>query len=146
MNDPSSHINSSVDSCHIIDLQVFPDENGKLAVIENNGRCPFDIKRMFFLYDVPSGAARGGHSHFEEQQVIIAVTGAFEVRLNDGLHERTVMLSRPNKALYIPAGIWRELYDFTSGAVCVVLSSMYFCEDDYVRDFDTFMQLTEPKR
>lgn len=146
MNDVSSHIISSVDSCQIIDLQVFPDENGKLAVIENDGRCPFAIKRMFFLYDVPSGAARGGHSHYKEEQLIIAVTGSFDVRLNDGRSIRTVTLSKPNKALHVTAGIWRELDNFTSGAVCVVLSSTNFNEEDYVRDFDTFLSLTCSKR
>lgn len=140
------HIISNVEDCRLIDLQVIPDENGKLAVAEKFSGLPFNPKRMFFLYDVPSGAIRGGHSHFEEQQFIIPVTGAFRVILDDGRERKEFFLVRPDKGLYIPSGIWRELDSFTSGAVCVVLSSINFREEDYVRDYSRFLELTQSKR
>lgn len=144
MTDP--HLTSAIAQCRLIELAVFPDVNGKLAVIGNREGCPFNINRFFFLYDVPSEAARGGHSHFREQQLIIAVSGAFDVVIDDGLNKRRLTMNRPNIGLYIPPGIWRELDNFTSGAVCAVLSSTHFTEEDYVRSYNQFLSLTHGKR
>lgn len=140
------HIISDVKDCRLIDLKVIPDRNGKLAVAGKIYGLPFEPKRMFFLYDVPSGAVRGGHSHFMEQQYIIAVTGAFQVNVDDGKDCKAFFMRRPDQGLYIPSGIWRSLDNFTSGAVCVVLSSTEFDESDYVRDYERFLELTKSKR
>lgn len=145
MERKDSHTKSCITDCKIIDLQVFPDVNGKLAVIENGNKLPFVMKRMFFLYDVPSGAQRGGHSHYEEEQLIIAATGSFEVIIYDGINTTSFTLNKPNQGLYIPPGLWRELKNFTSGAVSLVISSTNFNENDYVRDYDEFLTLTSEK-
>lgn len=145
MKSKESHIVSNVDNCRIFNLDCHPDINGKLAVVENGEKFPFEMKRMFFLYDVPSGAARGGHSHYEEEQFLIAVSGSFDVILHDGVEQKRVTLNRPNIGLHIPPGIWRELENFTSGAVCVALASTNFEENDYVRDFNEFLELTKAK-
>lgn len=141
-----AHIYSRISQCRLIDLTVFPDVNGKLAVVDYNNVCPFALKRFFFLYDVPYGAMRGGHSHFLEQQFIIAVTGAFDVTVGDGAETKVFHLNRPSQGLYIPAGLWRELENFTSGAVSVVLSSTEYDEADYVREYNEFLKLTSNKR
>lgn len=142
----NAHSLSSIAQCRLISLDVFPDVNGKLAVVESGGRFPFDIRRFFFLYDVPSEAVRGGHSHYVEQQLILSITGSFDVIVDDGVHKRTITLNRPNVGLYVPPGIWRELNNFTSGAVCAVLSSTDFRESDYVRDYERFVSLTRQKQ
>lgn len=121
----------------LIDIPKIKDRRGNLSVIEKD--CiPFDIKRVYYLYDVPSGAYRGGHAHIEQLEFLIALSGSFEVVLKDGNDKQKVMLNRPNQGLLIPTGIWRELENFSSGAVCLVLASGEFDEDDYIRDFDVF--------
>lgn len=121
----------------LIDIPKIEDRRGNLSVIEND--CiPFDIKRVYYLYDVPSGAYRGGHSHKEQLEFLVALSGSFEVVLNDGKNAQKVMLNKPDRGLLIPTGIWRELENFSSGAVCLVLASDVFNEDDYIRNFKTF--------
>ncbi len=120
-------------------LPKIEDRRGNLSVIEGD-IVPFDIKRVYYLYDIPAGAERGGHSHIEQLEFLIALSGSFEVIVNDGKEEKTFMLNRPDRGLLIPTGIWRELKDFSSGAVCLVIASDVFNEEDYIRDFEEFRQ------
>lgn len=122
----------------LIALPKIEDHRGNLSVIEND-TIPFDIKRVYYLYDVPSGAERGGHAHKEQQEVLIALSGSFDVILNDGKTEKTVTLNKPNQGLLIGSGVWRELKNFSSGAICLVIASDVFNEDDYIREFDEFI-------
>lgn len=123
----------------IIDIPKIADPRGNLAVIEKD--ClPYEIKRVYYLYDVPSDAARGGHSHIEQNEFLVALSGSFKVVLDDGETSSTITLNKPNKGLLISNGIWRELEDFSSGSVCLVLSSGEFLEEDYIRDYDNFLK------
>ena len=120
--------------------------NGNLSVVENGKQIPFDIKRVYYLYDVPGGEERGGHSHKQLSQFIVAISGAFDVEIDDGVNKRVITLNRPYMGLLIVPGIWRVINNFSSGAVCLVLASHHFDENDYVRDYDTFINLTSCKR
>lgn len=141
-----AHAVSSVDSCRIIDLPRHSGPMGSLSVVENAGATPFDVRRVYYLYDVPSGAERGGHSHYREQRLITALAGAFDVTVDDGVHQRTFTLHNPSRALYIPAGIWRTVDNFSSGSVCLALSSNVYSAADYVRDYSRFLSLTSCKK
>ncbi|OOV13057.1 FdtA/QdtA family cupin domain-containing protein [Flavobacterium sp. LM4] len=121
----------------IIDIPKIENRLGNIAVVENEV-IPFDIKRVYYLYDIPSSSIRGGHSHKKLQQVLIAISGSFDVVLKDGNDIKTVTLNKPDKGLLIKDNIWRELENFSSGAVCLVLASAVYEEDDYIRDFDEF--------
>ncbi|RKE98107.1 sugar 3,4-ketoisomerase [Ichthyenterobacterium magnum] len=121
----------------IINIPNVHEKRGKLAVIEKN-LIPFAIKRIYYLYDVPSDAYRGGHAHIKQQSFIIPLSGSFEVTIDDGINKKTIMLNKPNKGLFIPSGIWREIDDFSSGSVCLVLASTEFDEKDYIRDYNRF--------
>ena len=121
----------------LIDLPKIEDRRGNLSVIEKN-TIPFEIKRVYYLYDVPAGAERGGHAHKILQQFLVAISGSFDVILNDGKIETKVTLNKPYEGLLIKNKTWRELKNFSSGAVCLVLASEVFREDDYIRDFDDF--------
>lgn len=121
----------------IITLPKIEDPRGNLSVLEEN-TIPFEIKRVYYLYDVPSGAQRGGHAHKNQQEFIIAVSGSFEVVLNTGTAEKVYHLFKPNEGLYVPVNTWRELRNFSSGSVCLVVSSATFDELDYIRDFSDF--------
>lgn len=136
---------SSVADCRIITLTRNAHENGSLSVVQNDGSFPFDIKRVYYLYDIPGDAERGGHAHRDNRSLIIAVSGCFDVTLDDGHQKRTFTLNRPYNALYVPAGLWREIQNFSSGSVCLVLTSESYSEDDYVRDYDRFLSLTATK-
>ena len=114
-----------------------PDGRGNLSVIEKD-ILPYEIKRVYYLYDVPSDSNRGGHAHIELQQFLIALSGSFYVDLDDGISKRTITLNRPNKGLLIPNGIWRELDNFSAGAVCLALVSDVYKEKDYIRDLEDF--------
>ncbi len=111
-----------------------------MTVVEDVGSLPFKVKRVYYLCDVPSGEKRGGHAHRELSQLIIAAAGSFEVLLDDGKHQETVVLSRPDYGLLIVPGIWRELMRFSSGAICLVLASMVYDETDYIRDYKKFIE------
>ncbi len=125
----------SLDDCRIIQLPRIQDPRGNLTFIEGGAHVPFDIRRVYYLYDVPGGSHRGGHAHKALHQLIIAMSGSFDVVLNDGRAERRVHLNRSYFGLYLCPMIWRELDNFSSGAVCMVLASAPYTEDDYIRDF-----------
>lgn len=120
------------------DIPKISDPRGNLSVIEGDF-LPYKVKRVYYLYDVPSDAYRGGHAHKEQQEFLIALSGSFEVILDDGKNKKAVALNKPNKGLLIPTGIWRELENFSSGAVCLVLSSGKFLETDYIREYADFI-------
>jgi dTDP-4-dehydrorhamnose 3,5-epimerase-like enzyme len=130
---------SQLDLVKIIDLPKICDSRGNLTFIESGRHIQFDIKRVYYLYDVPGGAERGGHAHKELQQLIVAMSGSFDVVLNDGEVERRYHLNRSYYGLYVPTMLWRELDNFSSGAVCMVLASNYYSESDYYRDYSEFV-------
>lgn len=131
---------SKVYDCTIIDLnRHHSDRKGNLTVVENGITVPFDVKRTYYLYDVPGGESRGGHAHRDLSQLIVAASGSFTVTLDDGQVKRTFLLNRPYQGLYIVPGIWGTLDDFSSGAVCLVLASDIYTEDDYIRHYDEFI-------
>jgi len=122
----------------IIDIPKITDTRGNLSVIENDV-VPFEVKRVYYLYDIPSGAERGGHSHKELFEFLIALSGSFDVVLKDGTEQKKITLNKPNQGLLIKPGIWRELENFSSGSVCLVVASDVFKEEDYIRDYDEFV-------
>lgn len=121
-----------------IDIPNVHDVRGKLAVIEKEG-IPFKMQRVYYLYDVPSDSYRGGHAHKLQESVLIALSGSFEVLVDDGESKKQIMLNKPDKGLYLPTGIWREIGNFSSGSVCLVIASTEFEEGDYIRDYDAFL-------
>ena len=122
-----------------IKIPVVEDTRGNLGFIQND-ILTFDFKRVYYLFDVPSSAFRGGHAHIEQQEVLIALSGSFEVVLDDGFEKKTILLNKPSMGLLIPTGIWRELQNFSSGAVCLVLASDVFEESDYIRGYSQFLE------
>ena len=122
-----------------INFPTIEDTRGNLAFIQND-ILPFEFKRIYYLFDVPSNAFRGGHSHIDQHEILIALSGSFEVVLDDGQEKRIVVLNKPNIGLPIGTGIWRELQNFSSGAVCLVIASDVFDESDYIRDYDVFLK------
>lgn len=129
----------------IIDLPRIYDPRGNLTVVEQLKEVPFDIKRVYWTYDVPGGESRGGHAHKKCQSFIIAVSGSFTVRLDDGHKHETYHLKHPYQGLLINTGVWRTLEDFSSGAVCLALASELFDENDYIREYDDFIRYVEDK-
>ena len=124
--------------CKIIDLPIIEDRRGNLTFIEGGQHIPFDIKRVYYLYDVPGGSHRGGHAHKDLHQLLIAMSGSFDILLDDGRTKFKYHLNRSYYGLYIPPMIWREIDNFSSGSVCMVLASEHFSEDDYYRDYERF--------
>ena len=129
---------STIQNIQIIDIPKIHDVRGNLSVVEGT-TIPFEIKRVYYLYDVPSDAERGGHAHKNLQQFLAALSGSFDVVLDDGNTKKIITLNKPNIGLLIPTGIWRELQNFSSGSVCLVLASAIFDENDYIRDYDHFL-------
>lgn len=131
---------SPLSQVRIIDLPKIQEPRGNLTFIEGGRHVGFDIKRIYYLYDVPGGAERGGHAHKELQQLIIAMSGSFDVVLSDGIERKRFHLNRPYYGLYVPTMLWRELDNFSSGSVCMVLASNYYDERDYYRDYGEFLK------
>jgi hypothetical protein len=127
--------------CRMIDLPVVHDRRGNLTFIESGRHIPFEIRRVYYLYDVPGGAARAGHGHRELEQVIVAMSGSFDVIVDDGDERQTFHLNRSYFGLYLPKMVWREVDNFSSGAVCLVLASTLYDEADYFRDYEEFRDL-----
>ena len=137
----------NVFDCTMVELDKHhSDRKGNLTVVENSnlstgqGTLPFDVKRVYYLYDVPGGENRGSHAHKDLSQLIIAASGSFRVTLDDGKCKRSFFLNRPYQGLYVKPGMWRDLEDFSSGAVCMVLASELYQADDYIRDYDKFIK------
>ena len=128
-----------IDGCRLIHLPRISDSRGNLTFIEEGRHVPFDIQRVYYLYDIPANAERGGHGHKALHQLIVAMSGSFDVVLDDGRLRKTVQLARPDHGLYVCPMIWRELVNFTTGAVCMVLASSLYDESDYYRDYETFV-------
>lgn len=129
----------SVYDCAVINLPKYEFEEGNLTWVQRNENVPFDVKRAFYLYDIPGGEARGAHAHKACHQFLVAVSGAFEVVLDDGINKRTVMLNRPFYGLHVPPGIWAAEQGFSSGSVCLVLASETYDESDYIRNYEDFI-------
>ena len=130
-----------LDECRIINLPKITDIRGNLTFIEQKRHIPFEIKRIYYLYDVPGGETRGGHAHKKLNQFIIAASGSFDVILDDGIDRKRFSLNRSYHGLYLPSMIWREIENFSSGSVCVVIASEFYDENDYIRDYDIFKKM-----
>ncbi len=128
-----------IEQCSIINLPRVNDPRGNLTFVEGGNHIPFDISRVYYLYDVPGGAERGGHAHKELHQLIIAMSGSFDIHLDDGHTKKTVHLNRSYQGLYVCPMIWRDIDNFSSGAVCMALASEYYDELDYYRDYQQFI-------
>ena len=131
---------SNVYDCSVIELPKITDRSGNITPIEAFKNIPFDIKRVFYSYDIPGGESRGAHAHKECHQFLIAASGSYEVLLDDGCNKRTVLLNRPFYGLHIPPGIWASEQGFSSGSICLVLASLPYQKEDYIRDYDDFLK------
>ncbi len=133
----------NLDNCQMVDLPRVNDPRGNLTFIEANRHVPFEIRRVYYLYDVPGGSERGGHAHKQLHQLIIAMSGSFDIHLDDGCKKKTIHMNRSYHGLYVCPMIWREIDNFSSGAVCMVLASENYDELDYYRDYDEFVNDTK---
>ena len=133
--------NSTIYNCNVLTFSKIHNRAGNLTALNNTINLPFNIKRVFYLYDIPGGELRGGHAHIELHQLIVAVSGSFDITLDDGLNKKTVSLNRPYYGLHVIPGVWSELSNFSSGAVCLVLASNIYDENDYIRDYSRFINL-----
>jgi dTDP-4-dehydrorhamnose 3,5-epimerase-like enzyme len=136
---------TTIDDCRIIELGRHHGAKGNLTEVENGKIAGFDTERVFFIYDIPGGASRGGHAHKTLRELIIAASGSFDVYVNDGTREKTFHLNRPSQALLLSEGVWEELRDFSSGAVALVLASQHYDSEDYIRDFEQFIDYKREK-
>lgn len=131
---------SSIYNCGIVELNKIHNRSGNITVIEGNIDIPFAVRRIYYLYDVPGGAERGGHAHKNLQQLVVAASGCFDVILDDGKNRKVVQLNRPYFGLHVIPGIWREIINFSSGAICLVLASEKYDKDDYIREYPDFIK------
>ncbi len=131
---------SSVYDCVILPLRKVHNRAGNITIVEGQTNVPFDIQRVYYLYDIPGGEDRGGHAHQTLQQLIVAASGSFDILLSDGVNKKVVTLNRPDHGLLLVPGIWRELMEFSSGAVCLVLASDVYQQQDYIRSHDDFLR------
>lgn len=136
----------NIDDCKIIELPQIHDPRGNLTFIEGGRHLPFEIKRVYYLYDVPGGATRAGHGHKKLSQLMIAMSGSFDVELDDGFKKKKIHLNRSHFGLFICPMIWREIDNFSSGSVCMVLASDHFDESDYYRDYQEFLKAAKSAR
>ena len=132
-------INTTVYECNLLHLTQIGDRNGHITSVNNKVELPFAVRRIFYLYDIPGGESRGAHAHKECHQFLVAVSGSFEVILDDGKTKRQILLNRPNLALYIPPGIWASEINFSSGSICLALASHEYNEGDYIRDYVEYL-------
>ncbi len=132
---------SNVYDCVILPLNKIHNRVGNITIVEGDENIPFAVKRIYYVYDIPGGMSRGGHAHKELSQLIVAASGSFDVLLDDGKNRKIVKLNRPDYGLFIVSGIWRELIEFSSGAICLVLASEIYLKDDYIRDYSEFKRL-----
>ena len=130
----------SVAECLKVPLQNIKSPEGSLIVVENNSHLPFAVRRIYYLYDVPFGSERGGHAHKELQQYLVALSGSFTVIVDDGTNRKEIFMNNPSEALHIRSGIWREINNFSSGSICLVLASKEFAESDYIRDYQNYLK------
>lgn len=137
---------STVFDCTLIELPKNHQINGNITAVNNQVEIPFAVERVYFLYDVPGGEARGGHAHYELQQLIIAASGSFDLMVDDGRTKRTFHLNRPYHGVLMPSGLWRELNNFSSGSICLVLASHKYEEEDYIRDYKKFKSLKQNEK
>jgi len=135
-------MNPTVYNCNVFSLPKINEASGSITALNNLINLPFEIARVFYLYDIPGGQSRGGHAHKECHQFIIATSGSFDITLDDGKNKKTIMLNRPNYGLYVPPSIWNNLSNFSSGAICLVLTSHKFDESDYIRNYNDFLNYT----
>ena len=135
---------SNLKDTGLMNIPVVRDQRGNLAFIQEP-ETGFSFQRVFYIYDIPSGAKRGGHAHIHQREIIIAISGSFDVILHDGQNQARITLNRPDRALYVPPGIWRELENFSANSVCMVLNSGLFEEEDYIRDFQQFLLVKSEK-
>lgn len=131
---------TTVYDCSIIELPRHKNRAGNISIAENGLHLPFDVKRVFYIYDIPGGEDRGAHAHKECHQFLVAASGSFEIELNDGKIKRTVVLNRPYFGLHIPPGIWAAEKGFSSGSICLVLASQGYDADDYIREYNEFLK------
>ncbi|MFH0866498.1 MAG: FdtA/QdtA family cupin domain-containing protein [Bacteroidota bacterium] len=132
---------SSIQDCILVELPKLKNRAGNITPVHENSEIPFSVKRVFYIYDIPGGESRGAHAHKECCQFIIAAGGSFEVEMADGKEKKTIFLNRPYVGLYIPPGIWAHEFNFSSGAVCLVLTSHKFNESDYIRDYSLYLKI-----
>ena len=131
---------SLVSDCKLIELPKMHNRSGNLTSVNGGKEIPFHITRVYYLYDIPGGESRGAHAHYDLEQIIIATSGCFDVVLDDGIKKRTITMNRPYQGLYIKPGIWRDLINFSSGSVLLVLASLRYTEEDYIRNYDSFLK------
>ena len=136
-------IKPSIYNCSVIELNKVHNRSGNLTALEDRMHIPFDVKRLYYLYDVPGGSDRGGHAHKALYQLIVAASGSFDVILDDGRNKKIIQLNRPNYGLLVVPGIWREVVNFSSGAICLVLASDKYASGDYIRDYTDFQKFKD---
>ena len=136
---------NTVYDCVILPLKKIHNRAGNITIVEGKKNIPFEVKRIYYLYDIPGGADRGGHAHKVLYQLVVAASGAFDVLLDDGLNKKIVTLNRPDYALMVVPGIWRELFEFSSGAICLVLASDKYDQEDYIREYAKFSEYRDAK-
>lgn len=130
---------SDIHNCNVVELSKIHNPAGNITIVQNNKDLPFNVKRVYYLYDVPGGSERGGHAHKGLYQLIVAASGSFDVIIDDGKQKKIIQLNRPNFGLMVIPGIWREIVNFSSGAICFVLASEKYSEDDYIRKYEDFL-------
>ena len=133
--------NSTINDCKILQLGKIQNRSGNITIVENKLDIPFEVKRIYYLYDIPSNETRGGHAHKELYQLVIGASGSFNININDGVNDKSIFLNKPDFGLLIVPGIWRDLRDFSSGSICLVFASEIYSEIDYIRDYDEFITL-----
>ena len=137
--------NNTVFDCTIVNFAKIQNSSGNITVLENGSNISFDVKRIYYLYDIPGGESRGGHAHYDLEQYIVAASGSFEVILDDGFNKKKVFLNRPNIGLHVVPGLWRKLDNFSSGSICLVLASEHYTEKDYIRNYADYKNYKNEK-